>query len=360
MTPRLRLILGVGAITTLGVATMTGALLVRGEDWSRSDISTALVNCLNYDGNTDERAAETCMKAVLAAGAASGGIAETHLAVIDAENLNPDVSGVCHTVAHQVGRQAYHDGNDIYTALPTLTVPGCQSGLMHGMLEGWADTNPDDTEVNQLAAACEALATAPDTKDIPGVDGMCGEAIGHASWLARQSPDLCRALQTNAAREQCGVGVVMQSYLPAGQAEPLAGVTLNDLVQLCADWPDDLPVSDCQAGAAWPIVQGYRNTIGQIIRQNQGNPESDEQTRRMLQELDNALNWCAKVDTLNGAGTGVENRPCARYLIGYIEEHARSLLHAPDHCEAFGNDMNQYCRDLVIAAQGLLAQRDQT
>lgn len=339
-------LLGAGAAGTLA-----GALTVQGAAPDTTDLPQALIACTLTGPDTIARESETCMENVLTTGVATIGIAQTHLAVAAAEARNPNVSGSCHTVAHRVGRQAFHDGEDLYQALPILTTHACQSGLMHGMHEGWADTDPDDTEVQRLVQACEQLAQTPQTRDIPGVDGMCGEAIGHASWLGRHNADYCRFFTVNAAREQCGVGVVMQMYLPAGADTPNPGVTLDDVVQLCRTWPAELQISDCQAGAAWPVVQNYRNAMSDTVRELGGQEISPAATEELLDELDTALSWCHQVDQLDGKDTGAAHRPCARYLIGYVTEHADAIDHLDQHCQRFGTDMASYCQDFVNTVQ---------
>lgn len=149
----------------------------------------------------------------------------------------PLLGNPCHVPAHRAGKYYFQAaGSSIRRALSLYDQNTCESGLMHGIIEAWADTNPSDDEAAELVIACEAYAATEPAQ-------YCAHGVGHAAYNVKQDPieaaRWCALLSKENLRSECGHGVLMNTYLPSVKTRPHRDPAnaVNELSQLCRNWP---------------------------------------------------------------------------------------------------------------------------
>lgn len=130
----------------------------------------------------------------------TAGIKKTMVLLARVMEQDPEVTAVCHGLAHKIGHAAYdevglqalQDANDL-----------CGSGYFHGVIE------------RHFANSADVLTTF---KDICSPqDGRCFHGLGHGLMFANkndlpESIALCDQLQTRAQKVQCSEGVFMENF----------------------------------------------------------------------------------------------------------------------------------------------------
>ena len=193
------------------------------------------------------------------------------LAIVDA----PGLATVCHTPGHRAGRYAFEKQQDIAAMILGNRSAVCAYAIGHGILDGFADTRPDDTLFRAATTACESIDMSGRSKeDTAQVLGLCADGIGHAAWSSTRDPVAaalrCGFLTVEINQSACGEGVIMQIYEPAG-SEPTGEVAkaATELPSFCENWPGNATTRlGCYSGAgyiysrpAWAFAYGKTTSL---------------------------------------------------------------------------------------------------
>jgi hypothetical protein len=127
-------------------------------------------------------------------------------ALREAKLLSP-TARVCHNLAHKIGRFSYDTFGDRYF---TLSLPDCQSGVTHGMLERFLSQNGTGDLNESLSRLCP--------HENAFERSQCFHGIGHGlmGWWDYALPEAlasCDSLSNTSARSPCRSGVFMENRL---------------------------------------------------------------------------------------------------------------------------------------------------
>lgn len=247
--------------------------------------------------------AEECIYQVMTASADVGQLVEMQEALSAQILLTPPLFNACHNAGHNAGQYAFELSGDIAALLLENTSTTCQYGVGHGLLDGFAKSNPTDQQYQEAADACVKLL------DLNHHDSFafCTDGLGHAAWASTKNIDQavarCALISEPEGRAACGEGIIMQIYEPAGflPSEDIASAP-EQLPEMCANWPSTDPDlrSGCDSGGgyiytrpAWRREAAWRNEHG-------SEKLSGEAAEGMLQDMKWAARMCRKHE--QGAG----------------------------------------------------------
>lgn len=202
----------------------------------------------------------------------------------------PTFFDVCHDLGHAAGRYAYTKHQDIADLVAGIGT-SCQYALGHGVLDGFADTKPDETAYRQAVAACESIGD-------PLTVGYCADGLGHVAWSSTEdlagAARRCAYLGKEGLEQACAEGILMQIYEPAG-FEPWRDIAdaPAEIPAMCANWPQAdraANLAGCHSGAGYIFSRNLaKNSAAWEIR--------GEMTERLyadvLESIRYALNGCA-------------------------------------------------------------------
>ena len=176
-------------------------------------------------------------------------------------SLHPESAPWCHSAAHAAGNLAFSiDKNPTLSKVLSYGGTACIMGYVHGVLEGFASHVTEATEVIKAVKACsDAFGDTPET-------GTCYDGVGHAAWIAtedlKESVDICSAMPSEAHKQTCEMGVMMQIFEPA-HAKPSLEMGQNRVktAEFCATWPasgqnDEKSLKGCWRGASYLLGKG--------------------------------------------------------------------------------------------------------
>jgi hypothetical protein len=208
------------------------------------------------------------------------GVLNLDIALEHAHSADPRVLMVCHTPGHKLAEDAYRKiaaGSDEraverVSELFQLPANGCHGSMVHGMLEGWAYTQPTAESFTEFVKACERR-----TPEFPGGPGdleqqylskvgRCADSLGHAVWNVWQDPSRCSEFTVASARITCGSGVIMQMYQPSGSPSPNLNLEYSALLDLCNSWPASLELEGCNVGVAFAFQRPFSDRIAQLTQ----------------------------------------------------------------------------------------------
>ncbi len=144
---------------------------------------------------------------------------------------------ICHEVAHELGRWAFHtNGVASIAEWPTI----CNRGMIHGVLYEWA--NPTGTERirSEMLTLCDPFTVAHEYAD-------CMHGIGHAIMIARPTPDSWVTMINDCA------------VFPAPHDGACANGALLELAEEYAATADAAKASELLAGCAEIPRPGWRS-----------------------------------------------------------------------------------------------------
>jgi len=123
--------------------------------------------------------------------------------LIDAQ---PEISGICHAIAHDLGHRALAIARGDAAMALAARNDTCGGGYTHGVIENaLADSSDPRRDMLRLCA--------------PNQDGSCWHGIGHGLMFASgMDPDasnrLCDRAPNRYLANRCGEGVYMQLFTP--------------------------------------------------------------------------------------------------------------------------------------------------
>jgi len=258
-SPRRRLLLP-AVLLVLLVPTVAGFVLLRRPLPTRSvaELRAELVACSAGDmseGRLIEDDVQDCYYRVMTAAVRAGQMMDVQQALAEQIEATPGIYAACHSVGHRVGKEAFAEYGDIAELIRLNDTTTCQYAFGHGILDGFAFSDPSDDEFRAAAEACIGMR-------LLGVEGnkvykLCSDGLGHAAWSSTR--DLwgavarCRMLDDQLARATCGEGIMMQLYEPAGD-EPSRDIDQAwfEVPQLCISWPDTGETREgCYSGSGY-------------------------------------------------------------------------------------------------------------
>lgn len=268
------------------------AVFLRSDPPQRSvaELQAELVACADGDmseGRLIEDDAQDCLYRVMSLAVKAGQMMDVQAALAAQIQESPGLYAACHSVGHRVGQEAFAKYGDIAELIRRNDTTTCQYAFGHGILDGFAFSDPSDAVFQEAADACVGMR-------LLGSEGnkvykLCSDGLGHAAWSSTE--DLgravarCRMLDDELARATCGEGVMMQIYEPAG-TEPSRDITraAAEVPQICLSWPDLGETRDgCFSGsgyvytrAAWVLHYQRNTSVGGTL---------DAEQRLRMQEL---------------------------------------------------------------------------
>ena len=205
-------------------------------------------------------------------------IVELNEAIEYAIEQQPVFFEVCHDLGHPAGRYAYTIYPNVYELLQIIGST-CQYAIGHGVLDGFADTKPNELSYMRAVDVCMSIEN-------PLTSSFCADGLGHVAWASTEdlagAARRCAYINKQNLEEACVEGILMQIYEPAGFA-PSRDITnaVKEIPSMCANWPqmDRIGnVTGCYKGAgyifsrdlaknskAWDISQAMTEPLYQSV-----------------------------------------------------------------------------------------------
>lgn len=271
------------------------------QEWQ--DAFIACGNGVMTDAVLSTPEAEECIYEVMTSSADVNQLVEMQEALSAQILLTPPLFNACHNAGHNAGQYAYALSGDIADLLLTNTSTTCQYGVGHGLLDGFAKSEPSDEEYQAAADACVELLRRNHHDSF----AFCTDGLGHAAWASTKDIDRavarCAMISESEGRAACAEGIIMQVYEPAGflPSEDIAKAP-EQLPSMCAAWPSSDPDlrAGCDSGAgyiytrpAWVREAAWRN-------ENSDGSISGEDAKGMLEDM----KWAAKMCRQHEKGAG--------------------------------------------------------
>jgi len=248
---------------------------------------------------------QSCFYRLMVTAIEAGQMLDVQTALAAQITETPDLFSACHTIGHKVGQHAFRKYRDIAKLIEMNESATCQYALGHGVLDGFAFSNPSEEDFAAAAESCVNLRFKND--EAHRAYKLCSDGLGHAAWTATKNvPDAvrrCAMLQDELGREVCGEGIVMQIYEPAG-TDPSRDIdrAFEELPKICASWPDKAEtLVGCFSGAgyiytrdAWVLHFNRGDTPGARL--------SEAQATRMVEIMRRAAEGCRDHEPVGGLG----------------------------------------------------------
>lgn len=202
---------------------------------------------------------DNCLRAIFTQALSAGELLSLSMGLRQAIIDDPGLAGACHNAAHATGGIALQSA-DVTTIAATYPYSTCEGGFIHGVLDDWGKTQPPIEDFAAVGKACSNIENLPNAD--PESLSNCYHGIGHAAWIAEVDPvkaaELCAVLPGDWAIANCGEGILMDMYTPAGEGIPHRDVRQapEELPAVCTNWPQpETPgmVEGCANGAAFTL-----------------------------------------------------------------------------------------------------------
>jgi hypothetical protein len=170
--------------------------------------------------------------------------AQGHQAALDDLELAidevPSFTGVCHSVAHELGHAAYDASNRDAGSLLNAKLDVCGAGFLHGVVERALETAPDPEA--ELLNVC-----------LPNMLASCIHGTGHGVYMQtkgdlQRSIELCNSYGASQNIGWCAEGLMMQMWdndVAAGHMAGKKRTTPDTALQVCPQQ------SGVYQGACW-------------------------------------------------------------------------------------------------------------
>ncbi len=289
-------------LVIIATTVLAGLLLGRRPIPIRSvdELRAELVACSSGDmaeRRLIEEDVQDCYYRVMSLAVKAGQLMDVQQALAEQIRATPGLYAACHSVGHRVGQEAFAEYGDIAELIRTNDTTTCQYAFGHGILDGFAFSDPSDDEFRSAAEACVALRALGG--EATKVYKLCSDGLGHAAWTSTGeiwgAVKRCLMLDDQLARATCGEGIVMQIYEPAG-SQPARDIERAplEMPQLCVSWPD---LGDTREGCYSGSGYVYTRPAWVLHYQRNANPGarlSPEQESRMQELMGAAAALCAK------------------------------------------------------------------
>ena len=179
------------------------------------------------------------------------------------ERLQRDGNDLCHYAAHRSGAQLLGSADDWELYASRVDVNVCDSGLLHGVFDRFAQLRPTEEHWRAVAAWCT-------TQQLDPTSANCGDAVGHAAYDATGSREKAAAICALLVdvevgrRGECTEGVVMQEFRPISKPDKWQiAVDKSVLIGVCGHLPDDGTTlhRGCAQGIGWVLAQELEYTL---------------------------------------------------------------------------------------------------
>lgn len=289
---KLFITIGVSGLLTGGVAYYQSTRLTEPTNRTYLEYSESMLDCskgvkdIKIMLSSDVLA---CVTSIMENAVRSKKLYVLEKAIAHAITIEPLFFEACHNTGHVAGRYAYGAYGDIEELLLNIDST-CQYALGHGILDGFADSMPDETLYFKAARACLAITDAVTA-------GFCGDGLGHVAWSSTGDISAavrrCAYLSTPNLEEACGEGILMQIYEPAG-FEPSSTLAnaINEIPSMCARWPlasKPSSVNGCYRGAGY-VFSRYLVKSSRIWELEQ--TMTPELRDTVLTNIEYAINGC--------------------------------------------------------------------
>ena len=239
----------------LALGGMGGLLLVKQSD---TDLGVRLAACvpdskrdLSIPPSVEQ---DDCLTEVITYAVVQDRVGEI---LPELDRLNAIGPQYCHLAAHSAVALAWPARDDDWQQLiDRVNVPNCNSGLLHGLFDAAATKGWDVEEWRPLTKWCDLQESGFDHAN-------CGDAVGHAAWLAygdrETAAKLCMQLTKRDWVVECGDGIVMQEFDPAKRDGRLL-VDLSTMFSVCTHVPVDDTTGlreGCLRGVGYVIAERF-------------------------------------------------------------------------------------------------------
>lgn len=259
------------------------------------------------------------------------------------------LSMICHDLAHDSGQHTldYFQGDVVAAVNAYNGNYTCEGGFLHGITDAWAKSSPPDEAYRAVGEACRR------SNDSGNFYGICTHGYGHAAWIGRLDPmkaaQLCLLLDDPQGRSQCGEGIIMDLYQPAGSNIPHRPIELagEEMPEICRTWPEPgTPgmLEGCVRGSAYIFARDVFAAMGDIDKYKP--PFKDipqefyDNTSRAAKD---AYDKCQNMDK-----TSIDQ--CQKDLAKFLVWRPSAALADPEVrkvvCSGLDGDLRDYCINL--------------
>jgi hypothetical protein len=208
------------------------------------ELFDCMLNCLPADVSQWEgpplSSSRGCFEARVPELSVKIGIIETFRAVGAILKTYPQLTFFCHEAGHRAGMAAVKAGVSLEVSIPAVG-DYCVHGAVHGLLDGFALTDPSLEDFDRIANICQSLQGA--------APGGCTDGMGHAAWDAYEdfamTTKACGTIEDLELRYSCDEGVLMRRYERVGGMKGTSTAEYKEFAALlrqdCKDWESVSP-----------------------------------------------------------------------------------------------------------------------
>lgn len=175
------------------------------------ELYDCMLNCLPSDPAQWEgpplSSSRSCFESRVPELSVRVGIVETFRAIGAILKTYPNLTFFCHEAGHKAGAAAFEAGVPLEVSIPAVG-DYCVHGAVHGLLDGFAFSEPSLDDFDRIADICQNLPNS--------AQGGCTDGMGHASWDAYEDFSLttaaCATIEDLTLRYACDEGVLMRRY----------------------------------------------------------------------------------------------------------------------------------------------------
>jgi hypothetical protein len=174
----------------------------------------------------------TCFKNAIVADLKSLGIKSTLSELDSLNNSNATVRQYCHSLVHDLGREAYEQTAGNLGKIFTEGTTTCWSGFYHGALERAFGKTTD------LAKTAQGICTSENGVSGTFLNYQCLHGLGHG-LSARFDNEIfsalavCEQLDSEYSQKSCYGGVFMENYVADGINHQIRYVSAEDPIAPC-------------------------------------------------------------------------------------------------------------------------------
>ncbi len=160
---------------------------------------------------------------------------DPHIALMELQHrmdTDPYVFKNCHSMAHEIGREAYKKYNDFAAALKYQDIT-CSDGYLHGVIEG------------RFARVADIFKDMKSVCNNYGIEAdRCYHGVGHGVMYYTsndlpKSLTICGTTYQNIPRKRCYEGVFMENFLSGSNLHPSKYLNPDNPMYPCPQEKED-------------------------------------------------------------------------------------------------------------------------
>lgn len=259
----------------------------------------------------------------------------------------------CHPIVHEIGREAYRKYQDFAESMQYRDEL-CNSGYLHGIIEGYFSGTDDVFEAMQTVCSRYAPHSFLALE--------CYHGIGHGLmyYTANDLPkslDMCAVYESNFARRQCMNGVFMENFSSDNNLHTSAYLKADDLFYPCASQKEQYK-DLCYVYAPVRYLSVHTNDYVGALRWC----DEAERTHRSVcafglggQAMKENRHNPTFVETICGSNRKGQTEHCVDGMVNLYIQHAGSVEPAIELCGKLKKQNKKTCLSAVESQESLFA-----